>query len=164
MGLSLKEKREIIRIAGERHRLYLLGKFNYSKFVKQVGEDTAAATFEDLKKTRRKDARVSIAAYKCREDRNHVYEQICDDAWAYRKSLAISKKMTPMKRHLAWAMLSHLILLAFAIWFCVKPWINGTTPTVDSREELIKVGVAVVIVFLLFVWAAKKLIKAIELK
>ena len=163
MGLSLKEKREIIKIAGERHRLYLLGKFNYSEFVRQVGAEKAAALFEDLKRTRRKDAKVSINAYKCREDGDNVYKQIYDDAYAYSKSSAIKKCLPPMKWHLAWALLSHLCLLSFAVLFCIKPWMNGASPA-WNQEEMIQTGVIAAITFLLFVWAANNLIKVIELK
>lgn len=164
MGISLKEKREIIKIAGERHRLYLLAKFNYNEFVRQVGAEKAAAIFEDLKKTRRKDARVSINAYKCRQDKHHVYETIWADATAYSKTRAITRTLRPMKWHLSWVLCSHLILLSVAFWLCIKPWMNGFTPTWGSQEEIIQVGVVSLISFLLFVWAANNLIKVIELK
>lgn len=164
MGISLKEKREIIKVAGERHRLYLLAKFNYNEFVRQVGAEKAAAIFEDLKKTHRKDARVSINAYKCREDKHHVYETIWADATAYSKTRAITQTLQPMKWHLSWALFSHLILLGVAFWLCIKPWLNGFTPIWGSQEEIIQVGIVALITFLLFVWAANNLIKVIELK
>lgn len=57
MPLSPEEKKDL-DTACMRHRLYLLAKYNHNAFVRQVGADKSDATFDDLKKTSRKDAKI----------------------------------------------------------------------------------------------------------
>ena len=164
MAISTKEERIIIEKASMRHRLYLLAEFNYTEFVRQVGADEAAATLEDLKKTSKHDAKVCNLAYRSGKACNNIHSLIHKDTRAYGKSTVITKKLTPMKWHLAWVLFSHLLLLTVAVCLCMKPWMNGTSPVWGSQDELIHIAFISLITFLLFVWAAKNVLQVWGLK
>lgn len=163
MPLSPEEKKDL-DTACMRHRLYLLAKYNHNAFVRQVGADKADAAFDDLKKNSRKDAKICNLAREGGMICDDIVDLIFKDVNTYGKSTGITKTLTPMKCHLVWVLCSHLVLLAVAACLCMKPWMNGTSPEWGSQDEIIQIGIVSIITFLLFVWAAKKVLLAWEMR
>lgn len=153
------EDRENIAEASKRHRLYLLAKNDYKRFEQLVGTDKAKDTLESLQKNHRYDSALCIRANKADIDSDELRDclralndDILRDAARYIESPAFQTPLHCMKIHLAWALLTHAILLITAVYLCLEPWINGNTPLTINGSTATNIGVASIIILLSVGW------------
>lgn len=151
MKLSQEDKKNIAE-ASERHRLYLLAKNDYERFKRLVGPDKAKDTLESLLKSNKYDSKLCISAKKAGIDCDALYSRIARDAKIYAESPAVQPSLNRMKVHLAWALLTYIILLITAVYLCLEPWMNGNTPSAINNSTATDIGVACGVTMLLFVW------------
>ena len=154
-----KSQKEILREAGERHRLYLLAKNDYEQFKNQVGADQARQLKAELSKTNKHDTHICVDAYKNGLDLSWLQRDIAADSDRYINGSAGKSALRRMKLQLGWAFISHLLLLAVAICLGVAPWINGVSLSVGNESVLFTCLFTFSALTLLLAWIVADIIK-----
>lgn len=133
---TYQQKKDELIEASVRHRFYLLAKNDYEQFEKTVGKDEASQLWAELEKTNKHDTKVCVDAYKNYKGIDKITDYIRSDAERYVNGPAGKTALRHMKLHLAWALISHLLLLLVAICLGVAALVNGASSS-DGNEVVL---------------------------